>query len=67
MGVLLNHCPKLITDLNKIIGAFGFVAQHNGTLPIQWDPEYTTIYNRSNPMRLLLNGILSKVYISVSI
>ena len=66
MGVWLNNCPKLATDLAKIIGAFKFVAQQNGTLPINWEAEYTTVYNRSNPMRLLLNKIPSKVYISVS-
>nr|CDS24466.1 phospholipase d3 [Echinococcus granulosus] len=66
IGVLLRFCRTLATDLAKIIGAFDYVARSDIDFPINWSPEYTTIYNRSNPMRLMMNGIPAEVYISMS-
>ncbi|KAL5108595.1 5'-3 exonuclease PLD3 [Taenia crassiceps] len=66
MGVLLRFCPTLASDLAKIIGALDYVARSDVVFPINWGPEYTTIYNRSNPMRLIVNGIPAEVYFSMS-
>lgn len=66
MGVLLRFCRTLAADLAKIIGALDYVARSDVVFPISWGPEYTTIHNRSNPMRLMINGIPAKVYFSVS-
>ncbi|VDM31143.1 unnamed protein product [Hydatigera taeniaeformis] len=66
IGVLLRFCRTLTTDLAKLIGALDYVARSDIVFPINWSPEYTTIYNRSNPMRLTMNGIPAEVYVSMS-
>ncbi|VDK37857.1 unnamed protein product [Taenia asiatica] len=66
MGVLLRFCRTLVADLSKIIGALDYIARSDVVFPIKWGPEYTTIYNRSNPMHLMMNGIPAEVYFSMS-
>ncbi|KAM7536163.1 hypothetical protein Aperf_G00000090146 [Anoplocephala perfoliata] len=66
LGVFFKGCPTLAIDLAKVIDAFGYVAELSGMFPINWSSEFTTIYNRTNPMKLLWNGVPANVYISMS-
>ncbi|VUZ48242.1 unnamed protein product [Hymenolepis diminuta] len=66
LGIFFKECPKLATDLSKVIGAFGHAAEPGIMFPIDWTSEFITVYNRTNPMKLLLNGVPSSVYISMS-
>nr|CDS30548.1 phospholipase d3 [Hymenolepis microstoma] len=66
LGIFFKGCPRLASDLSKIIGAFGHVAEPGIVFPINWTSEFTTTYNRTNPMKLLLNGVPASVYISMS-
>uniref|UniRef100_A0A5K3FU71 PLD phosphodiesterase domain-containing protein n=2 Tax=Mesocestoides corti TaxID=53468 RepID=A0A5K3FU71_MESCO len=66
MGIVLYDCPALVSDLSKIIGAFRVASEPDTVLPIHWSSKLKTRYNRTNPMRLLLNGIPASVYLTMS-
>ncbi|KAA3679924.1 phospholipase D3/4 [Paragonimus westermani] len=63
LGALIVNCPPIVEDLNKVHGAYCLAETG---IPNKWPAELITIYNHKNPMRLTVNGIRSRVYISGS-
>jgi len=67
LGISFYNCPSLVGDLDKIIRSFIYLSGPNSTVPVvDWPAELITKYNRTSPMKLELNGIPSKVYITMS-
>ncbi|CAH8572441.1 unnamed protein product [Dicrocoelium dendriticum] len=63
LGALILNCPALVEDLKKIHASYLLVSDK---LPTKWPTELKTSHNRTNPMQITINGMLSKVYFSAS-
>ncbi|VDP69544.1 unnamed protein product [Echinostoma caproni] len=63
LGVLFLNCPLFVEDLNKIHKGYCAAAD---SIPREWPSDLITQYNRSNPMRVSINGFPSLVHLSAS-
>ncbi|BHF72971.1 phospholipase [Sparganum proliferum] len=66
LGIFLFNCPELVSDLEKVLLAFCAASGPNVTLPLTWPEATLTKYNRTSPMPVMLNGIPTKIYITMS-
>jgi phospholipase D3/4 len=55
LGLVVEQCPLLALDALKIHKMYWEAAKFS-TLPAQWSRSLDTIYNASNPARVIIGG-----------
>ncbi|CAL8094722.1 unnamed protein product [Calicophoron daubneyi] len=63
VGAVMYGCNQLVSDIDKIHAAYMLAS---GGIPSNWPKELETVYNRTNPMKMRINGMTSQVYFSSS-
>ncbi|XP_078286990.1 5'-3' exonuclease PLD3 isoform X2 [Rhinoraja longicauda] len=66
LGVVVYNCSCLAEDLGKIFEAYWAIGGINGSIPVPWPSNYSTPYNKDNPMQLKFNNMPASVYFSSS-
>ncbi|XP_051900314.1 5'-3' exonuclease PLD3 [Pristis pectinata] len=66
LGAIVYNCSCLAEDLGKIFEAYWSIGGTNSSIPDPWPSNYSTLYNRENPMELKFNNIPASVYFSSS-
>lgn len=66
LGVVVYNCSCLAEDLGKIFEAYWSIGGTNGSIPDPWPSNYSTPYNKDNPMQLKFNNTPASVYFSSS-
>ncbi|XP_046567384.1 5'-3' exonuclease PLD3-like isoform X1 [Haliotis rubra] len=56
MGVLVENCSCLATDIGKIFDAYWYLAQDDVTIPGTWPKSYNTVINDGTPEVVSYNG-----------
>ncbi|KAI1286230.1 5'-3' exonuclease PLD3 [Halotydeus destructor] len=65
LGVRVNNCPALATDLAKIFEVYWYVGQSQ-TVPDTWPRSLATMVNAENPLPVTLGERSSAIYLSSS-
>ncbi|CAG5131316.1 unnamed protein product [Candidula unifasciata] len=66
LGVLIEDCPCLGADAEKLFEVYWYLGSPNATIPDQWPDEYTTGINISSPLLVHYNNTEAHVYFSSS-
>ncbi|XP_054168605.1 5'-3' exonuclease PLD3-like [Oppia nitens] len=66
MGVVLYNCSVLANDLIKIFQVYWYLGTTNATIPKSWPQDWSTNYNKSNPLSLSINEKPYNVFMSSS-
>ena len=64
--MLVQNCPCLGKDLQKIFDVYWYLGQANATVPSSWPAKYDTSINAHNPLTVHFNNTQAPVYMSVS-
>lgn len=65
LGAVIYNCSCLAKDLYKIFQSYWDLGYRNATVPQPWPEQYSTSFNKDNPLLLNINGAPARVYISV--
>ncbi|KAK6479174.1 5'-3' exonuclease PLD4-like, partial [Huso huso] len=66
LGAVIYNCSCLAKDLYKIFQSYWDLGYRNATVPQPWPEQYSTSFNKDNPLLLNINGAPARVYISGS-
>ena len=66
LGVVVNECYLLASDLAKIFEIYWYLGQNNSSILPKWPTFLETQYNYTNPLNIKLNQIPAGVYITSS-
>ena len=66
LGLLVQSCPCLTADLQKIFDMYWYLSRPTGaSVPNKWPKKYSTDFNSHHPLQVPINGTDVLVYISV--
>ncbi|BFZ12208.1 hypothetical protein BsWGS_15247 [Bradybaena similaris] len=66
LGVLIEDCPCLGADAEKLFQVYWYLGAPNATIPNVWPDQYTTDINISSPLLVHYNDTQAQVYLSSS-
>ncbi|KAK7904994.1 hypothetical protein WMY93_017601 [Mugilogobius chulae] len=66
LGVLINDCPTLAIDLEKIFTSYWEMGLPNSSLPDPWPSTYNTNITKLHPLLVKEDNISSQIYIAAS-
>ncbi|XP_051901223.1 5'-3' exonuclease PLD3-like isoform X2 [Pristis pectinata] len=64
LGVVLSNCSCLAQDMERIFGVYWHLGAEGAAIPRHWPHSYSALSSRQHPLRLTLNGIDARVYLS---
>lgn len=65
VGVSLEDCSCLAQDARRIFAVYWSLGGANASLPPFWPARLSALSSAHNPLRLRLNGVPARVYLSV--
>ncbi|XP_026883982.1 inactive phospholipase D5 isoform X2 [Electrophorus electricus] len=63
LGVIIYECSCLVLDLHRIFSLY-WQLQYRDFVPSIWSKRLYAIFNKEEPLELLLNGTSAKAYVS---